>query len=245
MEPAPQPIEIIATKEAPMPQTMFTGTPQMTGQIPHGVGIPLGMVMEKPPFSWKQFFIGAGVPTLLLLIPLLLAVSTEPSYNNYGSTEITLSKDQGTNYSGSGLAPAGTGMDSCWISISVNPGQYYHCRIDAMSATIWLEEWEDEEYSMELVGNYSSKTGITEFDDGSDHGEQISFRVVVYDPKESNGLNQLASQLTALMCWFAPLLALILLAVGFSTGRKGLGVGGIIGLVIYPFLGIFSLIALW
>ena len=245
MEPAPQPIEIIATKEAPMPQTMFTGTPQMTGQIPHGVGIPLGMVMEKPPFSWKQFFIGAGVPTLLLLIPLLLAVSTEPYQPNYGPTEIPLSKDQGTNYSGSGLVPAGTGMDSCWISISVNPGNYYHCRIDGMSATIWLEEWEDEEYSMELVGNYSSKTGIAEFDDGSDHGAQISFSINVYDPNDSNDLNQLALELIEFMCFLSPLLALILLVVGFSTGRKGLGVGGIIGLVIYPFLGIFSLIALW
>jgi hypothetical protein len=249
MQPPPQSIEINIAKEAPMQQTMFTGTPQLTGQLQPGVGIPLGMVMEKPPFSWKQFFIGAGIPTLLILAPLLLAISSEPSYDYNGVTEvITLSQEQGTNYSGSLLAPEGMIIDYCWVTIPTNSDQYYSCEERGDSITIWIDYWGGDEYQRDKVGNYSSKTGIMEFDDGNDHGESVYVSISFIEPYEetpSEDLHYLASDITGAMCFIAPITALVLLIVGFSTAKKALGIGGIVGLVLYPFLAIFALIVTW
>jgi len=249
MQPPPQSIEINVAKEAPMQQTMLTGTPQLTGQLQPGVGIPLGMVMEKPPFSWKQFFIGAGVPSLLLLVPLLLVISFEPSYDYNGVTEeVTLSQEQGTNYSGSLLAPQGMIIDYCWVTIPTNSGQYYNCEGTSNSITIWIENWEGDEYQRDKVGNYSSKTGIIEFDDGNDHGESVNFSISFTEPYEepsSENLHSLAVDITGVMCFIAPLTALVLLIVGFSTAKKALGIGGIVSLVLSPFLAIFALIVTW
>ena len=40
------------------------------------------------------------------------------------------------------------------------------------------------------------------------------------------------------------ILLLVLLIVGFSTDRKGLGFGGVLGLVLYPIIAFFGFIAL-
>ena len=249
MQPPPQSIEINVANEAPMQQTMFTGTPQLTGQLQPGVGIPLGMVMEKPPFSWKQFFIGAGVPSLLLLVPLLLVISFQPSYDYNGVTEeVTLSQEQGTNYSGSLLAPQGMIIDYCWVTIPYESDGYYYCESTSNSITIWIENWEEDEYQRDKVGNYSSKTGIMEFDDGNDHGESVYFSISFTEPYEENSsenLHSLAIDITGVMCFIAPLTALVLLIVGFSTAKKALGIGGIVSLVLFPFLAFFALIATW
>ena len=47
------------------------------------------------------------------------------------------------------------------------------------------------------------------------------------------------------MCWITPILSLIFIIVGFSTGRTGLGVGGITALVLYPAIGIMGVIITW
>ena len=250
MQPPPQSIEINIAKEEPMQQTMFTGTPQLTGQLQPGGGIPLGMVMEKPPFSWKQFFIGAGIPTLLLLVPLLLTLASEPSYDYYGVTEeITLSQEQGTNYSGSILTPQGMVIDYCRVTIpATNSGQSYSCYTTSNSATLWQEQLEGDDYQRSMVGNYSSKTGIMEFDDGNDYGESVFFTISFTEPYEETSPSEqhyLASDITEMMCFIAPITALVLLIVGFSTAKKALGIGGIVGLVLYPILAIFALIVTW
>ena len=90
MENEPSPVEIEVNP--PSQENLFSGQPQAMSGLsgsPINAEIPLQqspgavftigpdgqmILVENPPFSWKQFGFGAGIPLLLLLAPLFLSL---------------------------------------------------------------------------------------------------------------------------------------------------------------------------
>ena len=85
------------------PTEVVNQTPSPTTNEQAYMISPTGEVVafQKPPFDWKQFNIGAGIPILIMLIPIILmAVFGEDQYG-YNEENATLSKTgDGTAYIG-------------------------------------------------------------------------------------------------------------------------------------------------
>lgn len=261
MDEAPKSIEIEIN--APAQDAVFTGTPQIAGDTATpqlGGDIPLSdnvvysmgpdgqlVAIEKPPFSWKQFGIGAGVPSLLLLLPVILLLVIMSSYEDpYVNHSKTISKESGTYYSLEIEYPESLDIYWCDVYDIAENDQYYSFSCEVNSDNITFLERNlvtDEERS---VGSWSAENGLIEFDTGRDHGESFRFFYDTYDHEldDDQVAGEVFSAITGIMCFVAPITALVLLIVGFSTDRKSLGFGGVAGLVLYPVIAFFGFIAL-
>lgn len=266
MENEPSPVEIEINP--PPQENLFSGQPQamsgLTGN-PNNAAIPLQqspgtiftlgpdgqmIVVEKPPFSWKQFGFGAGIPLLLLLAPLIgLIVSDANNDNdwNWDTKELTL--DSGTEYSLELDYPKGVYVTGCTMITSDTNRYYdvyYSCNFDG--GDIEIISYEEGERT--IVGNWSNSTGTIVFDDGN-NWTSVTFEYETWDCGEPTGetcyhdddVQEVFASITGIMCFIVPILSIILLAVGFSTGRQGLGMGGITSLIAYPFVAFFGCLA--
>jgi len=260
MDEVPKSIEIEVN--APPQEAVFIGTPQiagvtatsqLSGEIPLSDNVVYSMgpdgqliAVEKLPFSWKQFGIGAGVPSLLLLLPIILLIATSTYEDPWEYHEKTVFKVSGTNYSMELDYPTSEYVEGCWVNdYSDYDAPYnYDCRFSEEGIMIVEYNWEISEER--IVGNWSNETGLVEFDTGRDHGESITFVYETYDEEldENDDAADVFGTITGVMCFVAPITALVLLIVGFSTDRKGLGFGGVTGLVLYPLIAFFGFIAL-
>ena len=267
MDEAPKPIEIeINAPHQEAQEAVFMGTPQITGDISTSQlsgDIPLSdnvvysmgpdgqlIAIEKPPFSWKQFGIGAGIPSLLLLLPILLLIATTSPYDDpwqYHTHDLT--KASGTTYSLEIQHPTSLLIEGCHVNtLQEDDWLYnYNCHLDnPHDENITIVEYNRNTGAETIVGNWSKETGLVEFDTGIDHGEYIEFTYETYDSdleRDSDTADTFGA-ITGIMCFVAPITALVLLIVGFSTDRKGLGFGGVTGLVLYPVIAFFGFIAL-
>jgi len=272
MENEPSPIEIEINP--PSQENLFSGQPQamagLTGS-PNNAAIPLQqspgtiftlgpdgqmIVVEKPPFSWKQFGFGAGIPLLLLLVPLFgLIVSEENNGDdwNWDTKELTL--DSGTEYSLDLDYPKGVYVTHCNMITSHSEqyygdyDTYYPCNFDG--GDIEIISYEEGERT--IVGNWSNSTGTIVFDDGK-NWTWVTFEYETWDCGEPTGeacyyegdeAQEAFAMITSIMCFVVPILSIILLAVGFSTGRQGLGMGGVTSLIAYPFVAFFGCLAIF
>lgn len=268
--PTPPPsIDIIV-----QPQT-FTGTPQLSG-APQAVAtgiegaIPLNsnvtykigpdgqmIAIEKPPFSWKQLGIGAGIPSGLLLLPLILLLSTGGYDDDWQTHEVELDPSEGTEYTGSFEADEGRYVD--WVNFRWDSA-IGHCTQNETHETCYgtdhfndgfslkketceMETWNCED---EQVGYWYNSNGSITFDDGNSYNEPIIIMFETTDEsREDRDAEEIFGIALGVMCWVTPILSLIFIIVGFSTGRTGLGVGGITALVLYPAIGIMGLAIMW
>jgi hypothetical protein len=270
--PTPPPsIDIIV-----QPQT-FTGTPQLSGApqaVAGGIGgaIPLNanvtykvgpdgqmIAIEKPPFSWKQLGIGAGVPSGLLLLPLILLLSTGGGYDNDWRTDnVALVPSEGTEYTGSFEADEGRYVNWVWF----NGPAPHHTQNETHSTDYFIDQFNDG-FSLkketctfsdgnqwcndEEVGYWYNSNGTITFDDGNSHNESIviGFETIDNDYDQNRDAEDIYGGLLGIMCFATPILSLVFIIAGFATGRTGLGVGGIISIVLWPVIAIMGLEFLW
>ena len=269
MENEPSPIEIEINP--PPQENLFSGHPQAISGLsgsPTNAAIPLQqspgtvftlgpdgqmIVVEKPPFSWKQFGFGAGIPLLLLLAPLFaLIISEDDNHDqNWDIRELTL--DSGTEYSLELEYPKGVYVTDCNMltsDIDRYYDFYYPCNFDGGD----IEIISNEEGERTIVGNWSNSTGTIVFDDGH-NWTWVTFEYGTLDCGEPTGevcyhdgdgdVQEAFAMITSTMCFIVPILSIILLAVGFSTGRQGLGMGGVTSLIAYPFVAFFGCLAIF
>ena len=272
--PTPPPsIDIIV-----QPQT-FTGTPQLSG-APQAVAtgiegaIPLNsnvtyqmgpdgqmIAIEKPPFSWKQLGIGAGIPSALLLLPLILLLSTEGVYDDNGQNhDVELVSSEGTEYTGSFEAEEDRYVN--WVNFKWDSA-VGECSMNGTHDTCYHTNQFNDGFSLEKetcgtfegswncieerIGYWYNSNGTIIFDDGNSYDEPIILQFETTDNyyDQNRDAEEIYGTLLGIMCFATPILSLIFLIVGFATGRTGLGVGGITALVLYPAIGIMGLAFMW
>ena len=271
---APPSIDIVVQPQTFTGAPQLTGAPQIVaGGIDGGIGgnIPLNsnvtykmgpdgqmIAIEKPPFSWKQLGIGAGIPSALLLLPLLLLLSTGGGYDDDWQTDnVVLAPSEGTEYTGSFEADEGRYVD--WVNFRWGSA-VGHCTqnetreicygtnqfndgFSLNEETCEIQIWNCEN---EQVGYWYNSNGTITFDDGNSYDEPIILQFETTDEsREDRDAEEIFGVILAVMCWVTPILSLIFIIVGFSTGRTGLGVGGITALVLYPAIGFMGVMLMW
>ena len=77
--------------------------PNMLHLQPHNVNFVMGpngqmIAIEKPPFIWKQFFIGGGIPFLIYFVPLMiLMIGNGLGFDeDYGYDQVQIMKEENT-----------------------------------------------------------------------------------------------------------------------------------------------------
>ena len=228
---------------------MVNETPSPTTNEQAYMISPTGEVVafQKPPFDWKQFNIGAGIPIMIMLIPIILmAVFGEDQYS-YNEENATLSKTgDGTAY----IGQIDIGLDDellgCWI-YDGGEGQSViaRCEGDSLKEDYVVElQSRNEERNWEITGYFNLQNGTVYFDDGSSYSETL---LLYYDYETEEELADYErtvffEELFFLACWISPLSAVVVSSVGYAKGNRSMGTGGITGLFLYPLLSLFALL---
>ena len=241
---------------------LVTKKKQVEGTTP-STSIIIEQIKNEPePFSWKQYGLGAAIPTFLLLTPIIIFYSIGAyGYADWQNTErwdddqlVKLSNSEGTEYIGefkidgikvnhleyvpfdyNNNCEQNLTHSTCYNSIKSNDGFSLikaTCKLDSQGRC--YGEWTSEE-----VGNWNRSNGTIIFDEGQTHGESIiiEFDVRTYpiDPSQPER-GKFYAGITGVMCFITPILSLIAISAGFSTGRAGLGYGGVTSLILHPII---------
>ena len=199
------------------------------------------VAVAKPPFVWKHFLIGGGIPFALYAIPLLLMLIASGLEAEYVRERVDLVADENsTAYTGEFTLESDYRFEWCTVYLdSSDPEQStrrYVCEpYDARASII-------DSYTGENVGYWNSQNGTIYLDSGIDHGddrleiqfeaqtEEGFFMEILYD----------AEELMIFGCCLGFLLSIVFIITGFSSGRPGMGWGGVAALVAFPFIGILA-----
>ena len=262
----PKSIEIQSASAAGEP----AATPVMQNQgamLTGGIGQPQGNLMttmpqnvkfvmgpngqmiaiEKPPFVWKHFFIGGGVPFALFFVPMLvLMIGHSFDLNDTGDGEqiVTLYKDENsTMYRGEFYLEEDNYLSWCDIYHEQNNDfpDIYCDRYDDYKAYINKSDGPDDE----LVGQWNNDNRTVYIDTGIDYGEELKFNVEYYSEDEAYGFFMFFEDISGLTCCLGLLLSIIFLIVGFSQGKPGMGWGGVTALVSFPVVSFLSVLVMW
>ncbi len=210
----------------------------------------------KEPFVWKQFFIGFGVPMIFMILPMLLVIiaSSIIPEDPYESHDVTLDKVNGTAYEGTITLEDDEWLQGCSLEHKL---QLYYCHTDddanfgnsadympenqdVVILELRCESDPDDDDCGGVVGNWTRSTGILQYDEGHDKGDEriitIETEIDYSEDDDYNTANNLQAFSGILCCGF-PIIGLVLTIIGFSSGRKALGVGGAIALASFPFVG--------
>ena len=269
----PKSIEISPLGEAQPasePQQVVNQTSTLTGGIqevvqqsilntdPGNVKFVMGpngqlIAMHKPPFEWKHFLIGGGIPFTMVLVPLIIMViGSSLGYGDYLFKDVTLTKDENsTVYRGEFTLEEDNYMSHCDIlagqpSVSLD---IYCDRYDDYSANVthsyYNENSSNPTWVSEIVGEWNNDNGTFYFDTGEDYGNEVQLRVEYYSEAGSYDFFMLVQELMGLVCCLAPILSIVFLILGFSQGKPGMGWGGVSSLIAFPVLAIISLGIMW
>ena len=242
------------------------------GEIPLDTNITYKMgpdgqlvAVHNQPFSWKQFFIASGVPMLLLLVPLILAGATNPGYyDGYDNERIELLQLENTTaYIGNFNLEEDRAI--YWVNVYATPEQEdpecsgwpdngcwynsqetsYGYRIDHEKCQYPPEGGESDCTITKGVGKWYSSNGTVYFDKGENFEElYLNFETEDLEYQEARDTADIFSGILMAACWIVPIVGLIFTIVGFASGRTGMGVGGVTGLALYPFVAFFGCLTL-
>ena len=265
---APPSIEINAPQLVTTQPVMLTdGVEQIQGtginlmqDQPQNVKFVMGpdgqiMAIEKPPFIRKHFYIGGGIPFALYFIPILLLLFLNP--NNfegiYYNEEIVLTMEEGTtNYTGTFQLDNDVYLNHCWIEL---PGvddesDYYSCYVysgDQIEASFEFSN-DSGTYNSNDSGTYNvgewERNGDIRFDNGTNFGSEIIISIETQDYTDWEMYDDVGA-ISSLTCCLGFLLSIVMLIVGFSTGKPGMGWGGLTSLLLFPVVGILSWEYIW
>jgi len=203
------------------------------------------IAMEKPPFVWKHFFIGGGIPFALYFIPLLIAmIGVGLGYDdNYQWKTVEMTKDENsTRYEGEFTIDSDQTLEWCHFNIDeeiYHEGDLY-CEGYENSARFIYPDWDGE-----WVGNWSNGDGVAYFDTGIDYGSTV---VLEFEYRTENAGEEFfytVQEYSGVTCCLGFILSIVLLIVGFSQGKPGMGWGGVSALVALPVTSILALSVLW
>jgi len=196
------------------------------------------MAIEKPPFVWKHFLIGGGIPFAIFFVPMMiLMIGAAFDYDDDGDTtrEVTLYQDENsTAYRGEFTLEEDNFLSWCGIRYSENVDYMeIHCdRYEDYKANILYPGDEGE-----VVGNWDNENGTVYLDTGTDHGEEIRLQMQYYSESENSDFFSIVSNLASVTCCLGLLLSIVFLIVGFSQGKPGMGWGGVTALLSFPIVG--------
>ena len=232
------------------------GQPQgnLMTTLPQNVKFVMGpngqmIAIEKPPFVWKHFFIGGGIPFALFFVPLLiLMIGTGLGYDDIGDGEqmVTLYKDESsTAYRGEFTLEEENYLSGCGIALQNGSYVDAYCdRYEDYKAHIYLDDsFNNSTNEYEKVGHWNNENGTVYFDTGIDYGEELLFDVDYYD--ESYNFFMVIGDLVGFTCFLGLILSVVFLIVGFSQGKPGMGWGGVTALASLPVVSFLSVLVMW
>ena len=232
------------------------GQPQgnLMTTMPQNVKFVMGpngqmIAIEKPPFVWKHFFIGGGVPFAIFFVPLLiLMIGTGLGYDDIGDGEkmVTLYKDENsTLYRGEFTLEEENYLSGCGIALQNGSYVDAYCdRYEDYKAHIYLDDsFNNSTNEYEKVGHWNNENGTVYFDTGIDYGEELLFDVDYYD--ESYNFFMVIGDLVGFTCFLGLILSIVFLIVGFSQGKPGMGWGGVTALASLPVVSFLSVLVMW
>ena len=205
------------------------------------------IAIEKPPFVWKQFFIGGGIPFALFFVPMLVLMIGEGfDLNDTGDDEqiVTLYKDENsTMYRGEFYLEEDNYLSWCDIYHEQNNDfpDVYCDRYDDYKAYINKSDG----FGDELVGEWNNDNRTVYIDTGIDYGEELKFDVDYYSEDGEYDFFMFFEDISGLTCCLGLLLSIIFLIVGFSQGKPGMGWGGVTALVSFPVVSFLSVLVMW
>ena len=120
--------------------------------------------VQQPPFIWKKFYIGLGVPLFLMLVPLILMMIVESMdpWNNddmWESTNIDMERGDGTSYTANYSMSADRLLDHCWVKENEGQNEWYECESDESSLTLYVIT--DHEIDLVLVNGTAYSANLT------------------------------------------------------------------------------------
>ena len=203
------------------------------------------IAIEKPPFVWKHFFIGGGIPFALFFVPLLiLMIGDVLDYDvyEYEDNVVTMTKDENsTIYRGQLTVEEDYYLlESCnFYSSQESMSDIYCDRYDDYKANINMSNMNLRD---EVVGHWDNDNGTVYFDTGTDYGEEFEVQMEFRTDSDSNDSFMVIGDLVGFTCFLGLLLSIIFLIVGFSQGKPGMGWGGVAALASFPVVSILSVI---
>ena len=203
------------------------------------------IAIEKPPFVWKHFFIGGGIPFAIFFVPLLiLTIGDVLDYDDYEyeDHQVTMTKDENsTIYRGQLTVEEDYYLlESCnFYSSQESMSDIYCDRYDDYKANINMSNMNLRD---EVVGHWDNDNGTVYFDTGTDYGEEFEVQMEFRTDSDSNDFFMVIGDLVGFTCFLGLLLSIIFLIVGFSQGKPGMGWGGVAALASFPVVSILSVI---
>ena len=203
------------------------------------------IAIEKPPFVWKQFFIGGGIPFAIFFVPLLiLMIGDVLDYDvyEYEDQVVTMTKDENsTTYRGQLTVEENYYLlESCdFYSSQESMSDIYCDRYDDYKANIYMSNMNLRD---EVVGHWDNDNGTVYFDTGTDYGEEFEVQMEFRTDSDSNDFFMVIGDLVGFTCCLGLLLSIIFLIIGFSQGKPGMGWGGVAALASFPVVSILSVI---
>ena len=203
------------------------------------------IAIEKPPFVWKHFFIGGGIPFAIFFVPLLiLMIGDVLDYDvyEYEDNVVTMTKDENsTIYRGQLTVEEDYYLlESCnFYSSQESMSDIYCDRYDDYKANINMSNMNLRD---EVVGHWDNDNGTVYFDTGTDYGEEFEVQMEFRTDSDSNDFFMVIGDLVGFTCFLGLLLSIIFLIVGFSQGKPGMGWGGVAALASFPVVSILSVI---
>ena len=244
--PANQPIMLSGGVQQISQQGMVDTNPQNFKFVmgPDGQMIAI----EKPPFTWKHFAIGGGIPFALYFIPLLLLMILSPGYDDYSTKTVTLTLEEGTTtYSGDFQTPSGYEFEYCWFDNMDDVRGQFECQETSGNSAIIEYRSYDGTHITEEIGWWNNSNGVIMFDNGTDFGESITmqFEYRDSDSDSDSEIYYIVEEIMGLTCCLGLFLSIVMLIIGFSSGKPGVGYGGILALVAAPVVGIITIGFMW
>ena len=247
--------QVASEKATGQTATLTGGITQMTDAnilqaSPENVKFVMGpngqiVAMHKPPFEWKDFLIGGGIPFALIFIPILiLIIGSGLGYHEYNYEEIELTKEEnGTAYQGEFALGDEDYLQWCNIFVNSQDNSFINLRCEVTGdrdATIYTPDNDDQ-----TIGYYNVENGTLYLDSGIDYETQLYFS---YEYSQEDGVYlffESVSELAGFTCCLGLLLSIVFLIVGFSQGKPGMGWGGVSALISFPIVSIVGLAFMW
>jgi hypothetical protein len=217
---------------------------------------------SNQPFNWKQFFFGIGVPLLFMgsgLILSSIATLMNPDRDT-PPQDITLVRGEDDTYTGVFVLDDETFLRDCIIDEI--PVDYYRVHCNSWIGTNsdkWATPSEQEsvrisgllDYNEGVVqlGSWNRSTGIITCSSscGDDRSEIVFTLETEYDRWNQNDVAKALATLSGFVCCLTPLAGIAMIAIGFSSNRKAMGIGGVVAfvsyLIWYVFFAVSSLLA--
>jgi len=201
------------------------------------------IAMQKPPFVWKDFAIGGGIPFALFFIPVfILMIGSLMGVEADEYNRIELSKQEnGTAYQGE-FDPLGEEEYLDWCHIYAPPQNYDNVELRCSPTGDMKAEIYGPFGSDQVIGYFNGDNGTIYFDNGTDIGEWVVLEYEYHSEGAGYGFFMTISELVGFTCCLGLLLSIVFLIIGFSQGKPGMGWGGVSALLSFPVVAIMGLI---